>query len=101
MSLFSERLKQLINENDLHYKDIEAATGIRTYTITAFVNNKCEPDLASLKKLVTFFGVTADYLVGRSNDRYPKELMNFLEELRNDILDSINKFNSKCNQLIN
>lgn len=100
MSLFAIRLKELIDENNLHYKDIERAIDVRPYAITAFVNNKCEPDLTTLIKLVKFFGVTADYLVGRTDQKYPNNLNQLLNELKQDIEDSFNKFNSKCDSII-
>lgn len=100
MSMFAIRLKELIRENKLHYKDIEAETAIKSYALTSLVNNRCEPDLNTIIKLVEFFGVTADYLVGRSDQKYPIELMELLEEFQKELRDSYNKFNLKFNSLL-
>ncbi|MNI92633.1 HTH-type transcriptional regulator Xre [compost metagenome] len=39
--------------------------------LSHYENGRREPDLAALTKLADFFGVTVDYLVGRTDKRAP------------------------------
>ncbi len=100
MSMFSDRLKSLIKENHLHYKDIEAKTGIMHYTINAYANGKVEPDIDSLILLCKYFNVSSDYLVGLSNQKLPNTAMRKIDEINGILNDHIISFKNTINKLL-
>ncbi|TYQ12878.1 UNVERIFIED_CONTAM: DNA-binding XRE family transcriptional regulator [Acetivibrio alkalicellulosi] len=66
---FSIMLKQLREEKGLSQKDIAEYLGITRQAIASYELAKREPDYEILHKLADYFGVSADYLLGRANCR--------------------------------
>ena len=92
---FAERLKHLIKENKLKYKDIEVKTTIKAYTIRNYVNKVCEPDIKSLILLSELFNVSTDYLVGYSNSPIPEHLNDALLRFKQELDEAANSFNNQ------
>lgn len=92
---FAERLRLLIKDNKLKYKDVEAKTGIKAYTIRNYVNNICEPDIKSLLLLSDLFNVSTDYLVGYSDSLIPEHLNQALLRFKQELLTAAEDFNSQ------
>lgn len=65
---FSERIAQLKNERKLLQKDIAEAAGVTVRQYQRYEQNTTQPTLSVLLALADFFGVSIDYLVGRSDD---------------------------------
>lgn len=65
---FSERIVQLKNERKLLQKDIAEAAGVTVRQYQRYEQNTTQPTLSVLLALADFFGVSIDYLVGRSDD---------------------------------
>ena len=61
------RLKDLREDRDLRQLDVAEATGIDQRTLSNYETGKTLPDAVALIRLADFFGVTIDYLVGRSD----------------------------------
>ena len=80
--MFGSRLRTLIKERGLEQRKIAADLGINPVTFSGYVINKREPSFARLNELAGYFGVSADYLLGRSDvrDPYMKHLSGDLEE---------------------
>lgn len=68
MPTLSERLIQLQTERKLLKKDIAEAVGISTMAYYRYESGKRLPDTEILSKLADYFNVSADYLLGRSDD---------------------------------
>ena len=100
MSSFSERLKLLINENSLKYKEIEQATGIKHYTINAYVNEKAQPDIDALISLSIYFNVSSDYLVGLSDNHYPDIFNKKIKEIEKAINHQAESFKNAVNKTL-
>ncbi|HHX18481.1 MAG TPA: helix-turn-helix transcriptional regulator [Clostridium sp.] len=66
---FSTMIKQLREEKGLSQKDVAEYLGITRQAIASYELAKREPDYEILYKLADFFGVSADYLLGRSSCR--------------------------------
>jgi len=64
---FSERLKKLIKDKSLSYKDIEDQTGIPQSNVSHYANGHREPDLEKTAKLAKTLGVSVDYLINGQN----------------------------------
>ena len=68
------RIKELREDRDLRQIDLARATGIDQRTISNYETGKSNPDSYALIKLADFFGVSVDYLLGRTNiDLYSSE----------------------------
>ncbi len=65
------RLKLLRKERGLLQKDVAEHLNIAVSTYSYWENGKFEPDQESLSKLADFFGVSADYLLGREEKSPP------------------------------
>lgn len=63
---FSAMLKQLREERHLSQKDVADYLGVTRQAIASYELAKREPDYEVLRKLADYFGVSVDYLLGRS-----------------------------------
>ena len=64
------RIKVLREDRDMRQSDLAAATGIDQRTISNYETEKTYPDSYALIRLADFFGVSIDYLVGRTEHDY-------------------------------
>ncbi|MBO8138365.1 MAG: helix-turn-helix domain-containing protein [Desulfotomaculum sp.] len=69
MASFGERLAQLRKEKGLSQSRLASLLKLGQSTIAMYERNKREPDTATINKLADFFGVSVDYLLGRSSTR--------------------------------
>lgn len=68
--MFPQRLKQLRTSRHLTSKALGEEFGVAESTISGYETGSRKPDIVMLEKLATFFRVSVDYLLGRSDDRY-------------------------------
>lgn len=61
------RIRDLREDRDLRQSDLAEATGIDQRTISNYETEKTFPDSYALIRLADFFGVSIDYLVGRTD----------------------------------
>lgn len=69
-------LTQLRKERDLGQKEIAAYLKVSIGTISNYENNVHSPDFAMLCRLADYFGVTTDYLLGRTAYRCDPKVLN-------------------------
>jgi len=83
------RIKELREDRDLRQSDLAKATGIDQRTISNYETGKSNPDSYALIKLADYFGVSIDYLVGRTkNNLFDKEeKVNLVENIRQSLED--------------
>lgn len=69
---FSERLKELIDENQLSIDKLSKETGLNVYNIHHWVSAKMNymPNLAHILKLADNFNCSVDFLIGLADDNY-------------------------------
>lgn len=67
MEILAVRLLELRKERKLSRKDVAQATGMAERTYQRYENAEREPDASSLLALADYFGVSADYLLGRTD----------------------------------
>lgn len=71
-SLYSDgdvfRLKHVRRQLNMTQRDVAKALNCRQATISAWETGKNEPDFATLVRIADFFGVTTDYLLGRTDE---------------------------------
>lgn len=63
----NQRLRNLRTDKDLRQIDVAQQTGIDQKTLSNYETGKTLPDADSLIKLADFYGVSIDYLVGRTD----------------------------------
>ena len=64
MSKFSERLKELREENNLTQYELSKKINISTACINRWEKNLRVPNIDSIIILCKFFGCSSDYLIG-------------------------------------
>lgn len=69
-------LAQLREEKDVGQKEIAAYLQVSIGTVSNYENNVHSPDLTTLCKLAEYFGVTTDYLLGRTSYRGDPSVLN-------------------------
>lgn len=65
--IFAERVKALRRERGLKQEELASVIGCSQRRISYFERGEVEPDLAALWILSDYFGVTVDYLIGKSD----------------------------------
>lgn len=110
MATIGERLRYLITERGMEQKQFAELFGLKVSTLNGYVTNYRAPDIDMQKRFADFFGVTVDFLIGRTDERIVAEKgfcgsnivlimgnMTF-EELSADIARKLN-FSSNYNDL--
>ena len=67
--MFYERLKQLRNELGITQDDLAIKLNISRTTYANWEANRAEPNIDMLIRLANFFGVSIDYICGKTNVR--------------------------------
>ncbi len=67
MKIFAQRLRELRTERNLSMKQLAKAINTTDAAVSNWENEINEPKISYLKSIATFFGVTADYLLGLEN----------------------------------
>lgn len=71
-----ERLRKLRKEQRLTMKDFGAKFNLAESTISGYENSTRKPDLDTIDKFANFFGVSVDYLMGRTIVPTPPDEIN-------------------------
>jgi len=67
MSVFSDRLQELKVKRNVMQKDVASAIGVPLRTYQRYEYGEREPQLSTLVRIADFYGVSLDYLAGRSD----------------------------------
>ena len=73
MATFSTRLQELKETKKLLQKDAAKALDVPLRTYQRYEHGQQEPQLSTLIRMADFYGVTLDYLAGRSDQGGPEE----------------------------
>ena len=68
MFILNERLNELKNSKKLLQKQVAEGSKIPLRTYQRYENGEREPTMSALVALADFFNVSADYLLGRSDN---------------------------------
>jgi len=66
--MVAERLKLLRKRNNVKQTDVSPMLGVTTRNYQRYEAGEIEPNIDSLIALADYFGVSLDYLVGRSDN---------------------------------
>ncbi|MBR2418992.1 MAG: helix-turn-helix transcriptional regulator [Clostridia bacterium] len=86
------RIRDLREDRDLRQVDVSEAIGIDQRTLSNYETGKTNPDSFAIIKLADFFGVSTDYLLGRTNN-------NTIDA--NDIVKKIDKLQDELTEISN
>lgn len=98
MQSFSNRLIALRKERDMTQTELAKATYIQRSTLSGYETEGKEPNFETLCSLADYFGVTTDYLLGRSNARTNNDAV-FVNDTRN-FAESYNQAPSNIKAII-
>ena len=82
---FHETLAGLRSERGVSQRQVAADLGISQALLSHYENGAREPGLAFVCRVCEYYGVSADYLLGRSESRShldPETARDFLKQLR-------------------
>ncbi|MCL2061923.1 MAG: helix-turn-helix domain-containing protein [Firmicutes bacterium] len=68
MKIFAERLKELRTEKELSQVNLAKAVNLSKTAIAQWELEKRTPNAEAVVELAKFFGVSADYLLGITDD---------------------------------
>lgn len=83
---FSERLKESIQDRGITQRMLATLTGTTEVSISRWANGSRLPNADALYRLCKALDVSADYLLGLSDER-----ANNMEKLKAELLDKIKK----------
>jgi transcriptional regulator with XRE-family HTH domain len=66
--MLNQRLKELRNEKNFTLKFVAEQLNVTIRTICRYEDGSREPSISMLKNLCDFYDVSADYLIGRTDD---------------------------------
>ena len=90
VSLFAQRLKELRLKRKVSQEKISKVLGLGICTYGTYENDKYIPDAVTVRNMAKFFGVSADYLLGLSDEAessYAQKplLSDFIEKYGEDL----------------
>ena len=65
---FGERLAHAMELRGMRQKELAKATGVTEATVSRYVNEKRRPDIDFIRDVVKVLRVSADYLLGFTDD---------------------------------
>lgn len=83
-------LTELRKEKEIGQKELAVFLNVSVGTVSNYENDVHSPDLATLCKIADFFGVTTDYLLGRTSYRKDPAVLNQRVSDRYTITDIVN-----------
>ncbi len=69
MIKFSERIRELRQEKGIKQREMADILGVKLRSYQNYEGGDRRPDYEGLVALADYFGVTTDYLLGRSDSR--------------------------------
>ncbi|MFA4854173.1 MAG: helix-turn-helix transcriptional regulator [Candidatus Omnitrophota bacterium] len=78
---FARRLKEARTEKGLSLEELAKANGTTKATLSKYENAKCEPKMMKAKKLADYLGVSFDWLIGDSDEKWSTVTKGELEAL--------------------
>ena len=67
---FRNNLRSLIESKGIYAKELAYQTGTTPATISRYLTNMRDPELKYVYRLCKYFGVSIDWILGLSEDRY-------------------------------
>ncbi|GAB2671400.1 helix-turn-helix domain-containing protein [Paenibacillus thermoaerophilus] len=94
--IHGNRIAFLREQRKMTQEELSQKVGITRAALSHYENNRREPDYETLEAIANFFQVSADYLMGRTNnpsqhlDHPTRQFVDSLELSDNEILEKFN-----------
>ena len=98
-SKFAAKLGELRNEKGLSQRQAAAELGVSQALLSHYETNAREPKLEFVVKVCDYYGVTTDYILGRTNER--SDGASRLSATVSEIVDSLEEIRASEEELIN
>lgn len=69
MEIFAERIRELRLEHGLTQEEVGEIIGVKRYSVYSYEKGRACPEMKGLVALADYFGVSMDYLAGRTDNR--------------------------------
>lgn len=69
MEIFADRIKELRLERSLTQEAVGEIIGVKRYAVYSYEKGRACPEMKGLVALADYFGVSMDYLAGRTDKR--------------------------------
>ncbi|MGX7745855.1 helix-turn-helix domain-containing protein [Rhodopseudomonas parapalustris] len=69
--MFKDRLKELRQDRDLTQAELSKIIGVSREMLSGYENTGREPNFSILIKIADYFDVSTDYILCRTNKKYP------------------------------
>ena len=108
-TVFAVRLAELRVERGMNQRQVSGELGVSQAVLSHYENGLREPKLEFVLKLCSYYGVTADYLLGRTDERADAatrlsgmicDKISTLEEMRTQEKQIIDELSSLCKEQI-
>ena len=70
ISTFQTRLRALIESRGNYIYEVAQDLGVSIPTLHRYLGGQRKPDLAYVLRIADYFGVSVDWLIGRSDDKF-------------------------------
>ncbi|WP_028552450.1 helix-turn-helix domain-containing protein [Paenibacillus sp. UNC451MF] len=89
---YGQRIAKLRSKGYMTQEELAYKVGITRSALSHYENNRREPDYETIQKIADIFGVSIDYLMGRTENPgshmdYTDEFINYLELSDEAIMD--------------
>lgn len=91
MNTLGDRLRELRNKLNLEQKELAKYLNVHKGTVSNWENNKRSPDKEMLSKIASYFNVTTDYLLCRTDDKNTINKVEPAKELVSSIINELQK----------
>lgn len=82
--MFGKRLKLLRDKHNLSQQELGKSLSLAKQTISGYENGTRKPDQDILMRFADYFGVSVDYLLGRTDDPSPRPKIETIAAHRTD-----------------
>ena len=94
-----KKLKELRLKKKISQLTLAEAVGVSQQSVNKYENHKSEPEISVLIAMADYFGVTVDYLIGRT-DGEGKNIRKTEAELMAEKINRLSENEKKCVKVI-
>lgn len=97
--MLSERIKALRNEKGISQTVLANQIGLTQQAVAKWEKGVSEPDSEMLQKLASFFDVSVDYLLGRTDERISNNKYDLPDDVQ-VLMRSVTKLTDKQKEIV-
>lgn len=82
MSVFSDRIRIILDAKGIQQKELAAQCGFSAVRLNNYIVGRTEPSIDALYSICDALGVTSDYLIGLSDSWMPASIVSIAPEVQ-------------------